>query len=121
MVRPGDYRGVGYLRDLGEFFGHQKGYSRREGILSRAEVQKFADNMISAQPMLGTLAADPSPRGVFDALDLFAVVQALPKCSLCPRLATRNGPLDDEVSCDEHAPGCPDLSYATALRALGSR
>ncbi|HEY4975445.1 MAG TPA: MMPL family transporter, partial [Steroidobacteraceae bacterium] len=51
----------------GAFF-HQNGLL----LLPRAEVQKFADQMISAQPMLGTLAADPSARGVFDALDLFA-------------------------------------------------
>jgi uncharacterized protein len=49
-------------------------FFRRNGLLflSREDVQKFADKMITAQPMLGALAADPSPRGVFDALDLFA-------------------------------------------------
>lgn len=49
-------------------------FLRRNGLLllSREEVQKFADEMIAGQPMLGTLAADPSPRGVFNALDLFA-------------------------------------------------
>ena len=41
-------------------------------FLPRAEVQKFADQMIAAQPLLGTLAADPSSRGVFEALDLLA-------------------------------------------------
>ena len=62
----------GLFRDVREPEGGS--FLRREGLLllSRAEVQKFADEMISAQPMLGTLAADPSPRGVFDALDLFA-------------------------------------------------
>lgn len=49
-------------------------FFRRNGLLflPREDVQKFADKMIAAQPMLGALAADPSPRGVFDALDLFA-------------------------------------------------
>ena len=49
-------------------------FFRRNGLLflSRDEVQKFADDMISAQPLLGMLAADPNLRGVFDALDLMA-------------------------------------------------
>jgi hopanoid biosynthesis associated RND transporter like protein HpnN len=49
-------------------------FFRRNGLLflAREDVQKFADEMITAQPMIGTLAADPSPRGVFNALDLFA-------------------------------------------------
>ncbi len=49
-------------------------FFRENGLLflPRTDVQAFADGMISAQPMLGTLAADPSTRGVFDALDLFA-------------------------------------------------
>src|ERR1700691_6051262 len=49
-------------------------FFRKNGLLflARDDVQKFADEMITAQPMIGTLAADPSPRGVFNALDLFA-------------------------------------------------
>jgi hypothetical protein len=49
-------------------------FFRRNGLLflSRAEVQQYADALITAQPMLGALAADPSPRGVFDALNLFS-------------------------------------------------
>jgi hypothetical protein len=49
-------------------------FFRRNGLLffSVAEVQTFADSMITAQPMLGALASDPSPRGVFNALDLFS-------------------------------------------------
>ena len=49
-------------------------FFRENGLLflSRGEVQKFADSIITAQPMLGELGADPSPRGVFDALDLFS-------------------------------------------------
>jgi uncharacterized protein len=41
-------------------------------FLSVADVQSFADQIIAAQPLIGTLAADPSLRGVFDALDLAA-------------------------------------------------
>ena len=49
-------------------------YFRRYGLLflSEAEVQDFADHIISAQPFLGTLAADPSVRGVLDSIDLLA-------------------------------------------------
>ncbi len=49
-------------------------YFRRYGLLflSTAEVQDFADHLISAQPFLGTLAADPSICGVLDAIDLLA-------------------------------------------------
>ena len=49
-------------------------YFRRNGLLflPRADVQGFADSMITAQPMLGALGADPTPRGVFKALDLFS-------------------------------------------------
>jgi uncharacterized protein len=41
-------------------------------FLSTQEVQSLADQLIAAQPLIGTLAADPSLRGVFDALDLAA-------------------------------------------------
>jgi len=53
--------------DGGEFF-------KREGLLllPKEDVQSFADQMIAAQPMIGTLAADPSLRGLFDTLDLAA-------------------------------------------------
>ena len=53
--------------ESGEFF-------KREGLLllSKPEVQSFADQLIAAQPMIGTLAADPSLRGLFDTLDLAA-------------------------------------------------
>jgi hopanoid biosynthesis associated RND transporter like protein HpnN len=49
-------------------------FFRKNGLLflSRDEVQRFADGMITAQPMLGALASDPSARGVFNALDLFS-------------------------------------------------
>ena len=49
-------------------------FFRQNGLLflPRAEVQKFADDMIAAQPLIGTLAADPNLRGVFGALDLLA-------------------------------------------------
>ena len=53
--------------DSGPFF-------QKNGMLflSETEVQDFADQLISAQPLIGTLAADPNLRGVFDALDLAA-------------------------------------------------
>jgi len=49
-------------------------FFRRYGLLflSTAEVQDFADHMIAAQPFIGTLAADPSLRGVLGAIDLLA-------------------------------------------------
>jgi hopanoid biosynthesis associated RND transporter like protein HpnN len=49
-------------------------YFRRYGLLFLpvSEVQDFADHLISAQPFLGTLAADPSLRGVLGAIDLLA-------------------------------------------------
>jgi uncharacterized protein len=49
-------------------------YFRRYGLLFLpvGDVQDFADHLISAQPFLGTLAADPSVRGVLDAIDLLA-------------------------------------------------
>jgi hopanoid biosynthesis associated RND transporter like protein HpnN len=34
------------------------------------ELQKIVDQLITAQPLIGTIAADPSLRGVFDALGL---------------------------------------------------
>lgn len=51
--------------DGGDFF-------KRNGMLflSKDEVQAFADQLVTAQPLIGTLAADPSLRGLFDALDL---------------------------------------------------
>ncbi|HEX3729804.1 MAG TPA: MMPL family transporter, partial [Opitutaceae bacterium] len=50
-------------------------YLLRYGMLfmPTAEVQDFADHLIAAQPFLGTLAADPSARGVLGAIDLLAV------------------------------------------------
>jgi hopanoid biosynthesis associated RND transporter like protein HpnN len=47
-------------------------FFRENGLLflPRTQVQDIADEMIAAQPMLGTLAADPSARGVLTALDL---------------------------------------------------
>jgi uncharacterized protein len=49
-------------------------FLRRNGLLllSTAEVQDFADRLIAAQPLIGTLAADPSLRGMFTAIDLMA-------------------------------------------------
>jgi hopanoid biosynthesis associated RND transporter like protein HpnN len=49
-------------------------YLRRNGLLflSPTEVQDFSDHLIAAQPFLGTLAADPSVRGVLEAIGLLA-------------------------------------------------
>jgi hopanoid biosynthesis associated RND transporter like protein HpnN len=73
-------------------------FFREDGILffSQAEVQQFADSMITAQPMLGALRADPSPRGVFDALDLFS-----------------QGAIRGEI-----APGALDKPFSAVARAL---
>src|SRR5579872_2791505 len=51
--------------DAGEFF-------ERHGLLflPTQEIQDFADQIITAQPLIGTLAADPSARGALHALDL---------------------------------------------------
>lgn len=45
----------------------------REGLLfeSKAELGETTQRLIAAQPLLGSLAADPSVRGVMDALSLF--------------------------------------------------
>jgi hopanoid biosynthesis associated RND transporter like protein HpnN len=53
--------------DEGDFF-------RKNGLLflSKEEVKRFADQLIAAQPLIGTLSADPTLRGVFSALDLLA-------------------------------------------------
>ncbi len=49
-------------------------FFRREGLLylSVDELQALSDRLVKAQPMLGTLARDPSLRGVLAALDLMA-------------------------------------------------
>jgi hypothetical protein len=51
--------------DGGEFF-------QRNGLLflKTEELQQVADDLISAQPLLGALSADPSLRGLFSALGL---------------------------------------------------
>ena len=57
-----------YVRrpDGGEFFD-------RNGLLflSVPELEAVSDQLIAAQPLLGSLAADPSLRGLFDTLTLF--------------------------------------------------
>ena len=51
----------------GDFFA-------KNGLLfmPKKELQDFADQLIGAQPLLGTLASDPSLSGVFGTLDLLA-------------------------------------------------
>lgn len=53
--------------DLNNFF-------RQNGLLflPKAKVQDYANQMIAAQPFLGSLAADPSLRGVFGVIQLMA-------------------------------------------------
>jgi hopanoid biosynthesis associated RND transporter like protein HpnN len=62
--RPQLYRTV-RRPDGGEFF-------TRNGLLflSVKEVQDVADQLIAAQPLLGSLAADPNLRGLFSAISL---------------------------------------------------
>lgn len=65
-ARPNLYRDV-REPGSGPFF-------QTEGLLYLPvdQVRDMANQLAAAQPLLGTLAADPSARGVFDALDLFA-------------------------------------------------
>src|SRR6185312_5167229 len=59
---------LSYVRrpDGGEFFD-------RYGplFLSVPELQSLSDKLVEAQPLIGTLARDPSLRGLFDTLKLF--------------------------------------------------
>jgi uncharacterized protein len=81
-------------------------YFRKYGLLllSTAEVQDFADHIISAQPFLGTLAADPSVRGVLDATDLLA-----------------QGALRGEVDSARIDPALNELAKAAEAAAAGRR
>jgi hopanoid biosynthesis associated RND transporter like protein HpnN len=65
-LRPDLFKSI-RIPGSGEFFS-------RNGLLflPTNEVQGFADQLIAAQPLLGTLAADPSLSGVFGTLDLLA-------------------------------------------------
>ncbi|MGH7001173.1 MAG: MMPL family transporter, partial [Stellaceae bacterium] len=58
---------------------------RRNGLLflPKTQVQDYANQMIAAQPFLGSLAADPSLRGVFGIVDLMA--QAVQQDAVQPR------------------------------------
>src|SRR5207302_6796182 len=62
--QPGMYRAV-WRPDGGPFFEHA-------GLLfeSTAAVSRTTQQLIAAQPLLGTLAADPTLRGLMDALSL---------------------------------------------------
>ena len=61
---PDEFRSV-RRPDAGPFFD-------KEGLLflPAAELQALADQLITAQPLIGALAADPSLRGLFDVLGL---------------------------------------------------
>ncbi|HUK60033.1 MAG TPA: MMPL family transporter [Stellaceae bacterium] len=69
-------RRLGDMKELFHSVREPEGgpYFHREGMLflPLAAVQAFCDQIIEAQPMIGTLAADPSLRGIFDAIDLLA-------------------------------------------------
>src|SRR3954468_18278431 len=56
-----------YVRrpDGGEFFDHYGPL-----FLSVPELQSLSDKLVEAQPLIGTLARDPSLRGLFDPLAL---------------------------------------------------
>lgn len=62
--RPGLFRSV-RRPDAGPHF-------ERHGLLyqSLPELRRTTERMIDAQPLLGTMASDPSPRGLLDALDV---------------------------------------------------
>jgi hopanoid biosynthesis associated RND transporter like protein HpnN len=67
-------------------------FFRRNGLLflPQDQVQGIVDGMISEQPFIGTLAADPNLRGVFSALDLMAqgvLHGAIPTSAVDPALA----------------------------------
>ncbi len=66
------------LRAQPELFSHVRqpdggAFFARNGLLflPLAELQAMADNLISAQPLIGSTARDPSLRGLFDTLALF--------------------------------------------------
>jgi hopanoid biosynthesis associated RND transporter like protein HpnN len=82
--------------DGGEFF-------ERNGILFRSldEVQRDTADLISAQPFLGTLAADPTLRGIFRALSQSLEGVRLGKAKLDdlrPALAAIAGALEAQAS-----------------------
>jgi len=64
--RPDLFRNI-RIPGGGDFFA-------KNGLLfmPKQELQNFADQLIGAQPLLGTLASDPSLSGVFGTLDLLA-------------------------------------------------
>ena len=57
-----------YVRrpDGGEFFDHDGPL-----FLSVPELQSLSDKLVEAQPLIGTLARDPSLRGLFETLAMF--------------------------------------------------
>ena len=48
-------------------------FFERNGLLflPPAELQDMSDKLVAAQPLIGSMARDPSLRGLFDALTLF--------------------------------------------------
>jgi hypothetical protein len=100
-------------------------YFRKNGLLflSQDQVQSITDGMISEQPFIGTLAADPSLRGVFSALDLMAqgvLHNAIPATSVEPALTEvshaaqaalegRYAPLSWQTLLNAHKPEAREL------------
>lgn len=114
------------LPDLDKFF-------RRNGLLflPTTQVQDYANQMIAAQPFLGSLAADPSLRGVFGIVDLMA--QAVQQGAVQPRdvsaalhgieravestLAGKYAPLSWQTMLSNTAPAPDDLRRIVLTQA----
>jgi hopanoid biosynthesis associated RND transporter like protein HpnN len=83
-----------YVRrpDGGEFFD-------RNGLmfLSVAELEALSEQLIAAQPLIGTLARDPSLRGLFDTLALFVGGAGTDQAAI-DRLAPTLGAIADTIN-----------------------
>ena len=69
-------------------------------FLSAAELQSVSDKLIAAQPLIGSMAHDPSLRGLFDTLTLFVKNSAKDKGAigrLNPTLAAIADTIDAEL------------------------
>ncbi|MDE2228839.1 MAG: MMPL family transporter [Alphaproteobacteria bacterium] len=109
------------------------GFFRRNGMLflPKAQVQDYANQMIAAQPFLGSLAADPSLRAVFGVVRLMA--QGVQQGAVPPRdvstalnavqraaasaLAGENEPLSWQTLLSGTAPAPNDLRRIVLTQA----
>jgi hopanoid biosynthesis associated RND transporter like protein HpnN len=78
-------------------------YFDKYGLLLQplADVQSTAQQLVDAQPLIGTVAHDPSLRGLFDALSLFLTAAAKGEASLDrlnPALAAIAQAVDDALA-----------------------